>query len=143
MNWVKTFFWMTVLTVILVLVGSLFRPGGLYIALGLALLALCAWGTKSAYLLVGIPLLAGFARHIARPVAGGQPDAAPARCGRLFRRDPGSKGDGQRGGAEAVVALLLALRQQSAQREISAECVQTSKEQKAYDCLSQKSQVRR
>ena len=37
MNWVKTFFWMTVLTVILVLVGSLFRPGGLYIALGLAL----------------------------------------------------------------------------------------------------------
>jgi len=54
-----------------------------------------------------------------------------------------SKGDGQRGGAEAVVALLLALRQQSAQREISAECDQTSKEQKAHDCLSQKSQVRR
>ena len=37
MNWVKTFFWMTVLTVLLVLVGSFFGQGGLYLGLGLAL----------------------------------------------------------------------------------------------------------
>jgi heat shock protein HtpX len=37
MNWVKTFFWMTVLTVILVLVGSRFGTYGLYLALGIAL----------------------------------------------------------------------------------------------------------
>src|SRR5439155_11284397 len=37
MNWVKTFFWMTVLTVLLVLVGSIFGQYGLYIGLGLAL----------------------------------------------------------------------------------------------------------
>jgi len=37
MNWVKTFFWMTVLTVILVLVGSIFGQYGLYIGLGIAL----------------------------------------------------------------------------------------------------------
>jgi heat shock protein HtpX len=37
MNWVKTFFWMTVLTVLLVLVGSIFGRGGLFIGLGLAL----------------------------------------------------------------------------------------------------------
>src|SRR2546430_1258157 len=37
MNWVKTFFWMTVLTVLLVLVGSIFGKYGLYIGLGLAL----------------------------------------------------------------------------------------------------------
>jgi heat shock protein HtpX len=37
MNWVKTFFWMTVLTIILVLIGSLFGRTGLIIGLGLAL----------------------------------------------------------------------------------------------------------
>ena len=37
MNWVKTFFWMTVLTVILVLVGSIFGRGGLFIGLAFAL----------------------------------------------------------------------------------------------------------
>jgi heat shock protein HtpX len=37
MNWVKTFFWMTVLTIILVLVGSIFGRGGLFIGLGIAL----------------------------------------------------------------------------------------------------------
>jgi heat shock protein HtpX len=37
MNWVKTFFWMTVLTIVLVLVGSLFGRGGLIIGLGVAL----------------------------------------------------------------------------------------------------------
>jgi heat shock protein HtpX len=37
MNWVKTFFWMTVLTVILVLVGSRFGTYGLYLGLGIAL----------------------------------------------------------------------------------------------------------
>jgi heat shock protein HtpX len=37
MNWVKTFFWMTVLTVVLVLVGSIFGRAGLFIGLGLAL----------------------------------------------------------------------------------------------------------
>src|SRR5437588_161529 len=30
MNWVKTFFWMTILTVILVLVGSIFGQYGLF-----------------------------------------------------------------------------------------------------------------
>jgi hypothetical protein len=36
MNWAKTFFWMTVLTVLLVLVGRwLFGPGGLVLGLGL------------------------------------------------------------------------------------------------------------
>ena len=39
MNWAKTFFWMTVLTVLLVLVGRwLFGPGGLVLGLGLAFL---------------------------------------------------------------------------------------------------------
>jgi heat shock protein HtpX len=37
MNWVKTFFWMTVLTIVLVLVGSFFGRGGLIIGLGVAL----------------------------------------------------------------------------------------------------------
>jgi heat shock protein HtpX len=37
MNWVKTFFWMTVLTIVLVLIGSLFGRGGLIIGLGVAL----------------------------------------------------------------------------------------------------------
>jgi heat shock protein HtpX len=37
MNWVKTFFWMTVLTVVLVLVGSVFGRGGLFIGLAFAL----------------------------------------------------------------------------------------------------------
>jgi heat shock protein HtpX len=37
MNWVKTFFWMTVLTIVLVLVGSIFGRTGLFIGLGLAL----------------------------------------------------------------------------------------------------------
>src|SRR5947209_8998557 len=37
MNWVKTFFWMTVLTIVLVLVGGLFGRGGLIIGLGVAL----------------------------------------------------------------------------------------------------------
>jgi heat shock protein HtpX len=37
MNWVKTFFWMTVLTVVLVLVGSIFGRGGLFIGLAFAL----------------------------------------------------------------------------------------------------------
>jgi heat shock protein HtpX len=37
MNWVKTFFWMTVLTIVLVLVGGLFGRGGLIIGLGIAL----------------------------------------------------------------------------------------------------------
>lgn len=38
MNWVKTFFWMTVLTILLVLVGRvLFGPGGLVVGLLLAL----------------------------------------------------------------------------------------------------------
>lgn len=36
MNWVKTFFWMIVLSVVLVLVGSIFGRGGLFIGLGLA-----------------------------------------------------------------------------------------------------------
>jgi heat shock protein HtpX len=39
MNWVKTFFWMTVLTVVLVLVGSFFGRGGLVIGLGVALVS--------------------------------------------------------------------------------------------------------
>ncbi|HEY4865511.1 MAG TPA: M48 family metalloprotease [Candidatus Dormibacteraeota bacterium] len=37
MNWFKTFFWMIALSVILVLVGSLFGKGGLIIGLGIAL----------------------------------------------------------------------------------------------------------
>jgi heat shock protein HtpX len=37
MNWVKTFFWMTVLTIVLVLIGSFFGRGGLIIGLGVAL----------------------------------------------------------------------------------------------------------
>ena len=37
MNWVKTFFWMTVLTIILVLIGSFFGRAGLIIGLGVAL----------------------------------------------------------------------------------------------------------
>src|SRR5919109_295281 len=37
MNWVKTFFWMTVLTIVLVLIGGLFGRGGLIIGLGVAL----------------------------------------------------------------------------------------------------------
>src|SRR5437660_8998625 len=37
MNWAKTFFWMTVLTIVLVLVGGLFGRGGLIIGLGVAL----------------------------------------------------------------------------------------------------------
>ncbi|MDQ6791136.1 MAG: M48 family metalloprotease [Candidatus Dormibacteraeota bacterium] len=37
MNWFKTFFWMIALSVILVLVGSLFGRGGLIIGLGIAL----------------------------------------------------------------------------------------------------------
>jgi heat shock protein HtpX len=37
MNWVKTFFWMTVLTIVLVLIGSLFGRGGLILGLGVAL----------------------------------------------------------------------------------------------------------
>jgi heat shock protein HtpX len=37
MNWFKTFFWMIVLSVILVLVGSVFGRGGLIIGLGIAL----------------------------------------------------------------------------------------------------------
>jgi heat shock protein HtpX len=37
MNWLKTFFWMTVLTIILVLVGSIFGRYGLFIGLGIAL----------------------------------------------------------------------------------------------------------
>jgi heat shock protein HtpX len=38
MNWVKTFFWMTVLTIVLVLVGSIFGRAGLIIGLGIALI---------------------------------------------------------------------------------------------------------
>jgi heat shock protein HtpX len=37
MNWAKTFFWMTVLTIVLVLVGSIFGRAGLIIGLGIAL----------------------------------------------------------------------------------------------------------
>jgi heat shock protein HtpX len=37
MNWFKTFFWMIALSVILVLVGSIFGRGGLIIGLGIAL----------------------------------------------------------------------------------------------------------
>jgi heat shock protein HtpX len=37
MNWIKTFFWMTVLTIVLVLIGGLFGRGGLIIGLGVAL----------------------------------------------------------------------------------------------------------
>jgi heat shock protein HtpX len=37
MNWIKTFFWMTVLTIVLVLIGGLFGRGGLVIGLGVAL----------------------------------------------------------------------------------------------------------
>jgi heat shock protein HtpX len=37
MNWLKTFFWMTVLTIILVLVGSILGRYGLFIGLGIAL----------------------------------------------------------------------------------------------------------
>jgi heat shock protein HtpX len=37
MNWVKTFFWMTVLTIVLVLIGSFFGRGGLILGLGVAL----------------------------------------------------------------------------------------------------------
>jgi heat shock protein HtpX len=37
MNWVKTFFWMTVLTIVLVLIGGLFGRGGLILGLGIAL----------------------------------------------------------------------------------------------------------
>ncbi|MDQ6922160.1 MAG: zinc metalloprotease HtpX, partial [Candidatus Dormibacteraeota bacterium] len=36
-NWIKTFFWMTVLTIVLVLIGGLFGRGGLIIGLGVAL----------------------------------------------------------------------------------------------------------
>jgi heat shock protein HtpX len=38
MNWVKTFFWMVVLSILLVLVGSIFGKAGLIIGLGIALL---------------------------------------------------------------------------------------------------------
>jgi heat shock protein HtpX len=51
MNWVKTFFWMTVLTVVLVLVGSIFGRAGLFIGLGLALLTnglAYFWGARLA-----------------------------------------------------------------------------------------------
>jgi heat shock protein HtpX len=51
MNWVKTFFWMTVLTVVLVLVGSIFGRAGLFIGLGLALLTnglAYFWGDRMA-----------------------------------------------------------------------------------------------
>jgi heat shock protein HtpX len=37
MNWVKTFFWMVVLSILLVLVGSIFGKTGLIIGLGIAL----------------------------------------------------------------------------------------------------------
>lgn len=37
MNWVKTFFWMTVLTIILVLIGGFFGRGGLIIGFGIAM----------------------------------------------------------------------------------------------------------
>src|ERR1700730_17304810 len=37
MNWGKPFFWMTVLTIVLVLIGSFFGRGGLIIGLGVAL----------------------------------------------------------------------------------------------------------
>jgi heat shock protein HtpX len=39
MNWFKTFFWMIVLTVILVLIGSLFGRGGLIVGFGIALIS--------------------------------------------------------------------------------------------------------